>query len=62
MVKCVRVSRDDEPTALILPAERGGLDALVSELEAAWDGDTYTLTIEHWTPAELDALPEWDGW
>ncbi len=38
------------------------LTTALDELQQAEYGDKYTITVEEWDRADLDALPEFDGW
>ena len=35
---------------------------IADEIRDAEIGDKYTISVEEWDRADLDALPEFDGW
>ncbi len=62
MVRCYRVELEDEPGFLIL--QDHSLDALMEELKAHGGDDepVFKVTITKMRRADLEALPEFDGW
>jgi hypothetical protein len=45
-----------------LAVDSSGFDAISDGIMHAEAGESFTVTIEEWDKADLDNLPEWDGW
>ena len=57
-VKVWKMERDGQ----FLAVDRSALDAIIEDMECMEEGDSFTITVEEWDKADLDALPEFDGW
>lgn len=55
------VIHGDHPGAY-LAVDASGVDGVLDEIRLGELGDKFTITVEEWDRADLDALREWDGW
>lgn len=64
-IRCVKVSRpelDDGRNCYVMPIERFELGGVGGEFDSADAGDKVLLEYCEMTEAELDVLPEFEGW
>lgn len=60
-VQVWKLERADHPGAY-LAVDASGVDGVLDEIRLGELGDKFTITVEEWDRADLDALREWDGW